>query len=151
MKTAETINIACSELGTTKAELAKRMGMLPSSLYRKLARESMTFEEFQKCLVKTVKFRLVMNQNRPAEMIEASQRRMMKALFQSLKKRHPLIQGYLDAPRSQVKEKFNEHSFRSPYLLSSWRRRTSKSLSFFSSTPAYGILSVIVSAETPPY
>ena len=27
MKTAETINIACSELGTTKAELAKRMGM----------------------------------------------------------------------------------------------------------------------------
>ena len=50
MKTAETINIACSELGTTKAELAKRMGMLPSSLYRKLARESMTFEEFQKCL-----------------------------------------------------------------------------------------------------
>ena len=50
MKTAETINIACSELGTTKAELAKRMGMLPSSLYRKLARESMTFEELQKCL-----------------------------------------------------------------------------------------------------
>ena len=50
MKTAETINIVCSELGITKAELAKRMGMLPSSLYRKLARESMTFEEFQKCL-----------------------------------------------------------------------------------------------------
>lgn len=50
MKTAETINIVCAELGTTKAELAKRMGMLPSSLYRKLARESMTFEEFQKCL-----------------------------------------------------------------------------------------------------
>ena len=50
MKTAETINIVCSELGTTKAELAKRMGMLPSSLYRKLARESMTFEEFQRCL-----------------------------------------------------------------------------------------------------
>ena len=50
MKTAETINIVCSELGTTKAELAKRMGMLPSSLYRKLARQSMTFEEFQRCL-----------------------------------------------------------------------------------------------------
>ena len=50
MKTAETINIACSELGITKAELAKKMGMLPSSLYRKLARESMTFEELQKCL-----------------------------------------------------------------------------------------------------
>lgn len=50
MKTAETIQIVCSELGTSKAELAKRMGILPSSLYRKLARESMTFEEFQKCL-----------------------------------------------------------------------------------------------------
>ena len=50
MKTAETINIVCSELGIAKSELAKRMGMLPSSLYRKLARESMTFEEFQKCL-----------------------------------------------------------------------------------------------------
>ena len=43
MKTAETINTVCAELGVTKAELAKRMGMLPSSLYRKLSRESMTF------------------------------------------------------------------------------------------------------------
>lgn len=50
MKTEETISAVCSELGITKADLAKRMGMLPSSLYRKLARESMTFEEFQKCL-----------------------------------------------------------------------------------------------------
>lgn len=50
MKTAETINIVCADLGITKADLAKRMGMLPSSLYRKLARESMTFEELQKCL-----------------------------------------------------------------------------------------------------
>lgn len=50
MKTAETINIVCSELGVTKADLAKRMGMLPSSLYRKLGRESMTLEELQKCL-----------------------------------------------------------------------------------------------------
>lgn len=50
MKTAETINSVCSELGIPKAELAKRMGMLPSSLYRKLARESMTLEELQSCL-----------------------------------------------------------------------------------------------------
>ena len=46
METAKTINTVCSDLGVTKADLAKRMGMLPSSLYRKLARESMTFEEF---------------------------------------------------------------------------------------------------------
>ena len=50
METAKTINTVCSDLGVTKADLAKRMGMLPSSLYRKLARESMTFEEFQRCL-----------------------------------------------------------------------------------------------------
>ena len=50
MKTAEIVNSVCSELGITKADLAKRMGMLPSSLYRKLTRESMTFEELQKCL-----------------------------------------------------------------------------------------------------
>lgn len=50
MKTAETINTVCAELGVTKAELARRMGMLPSSLYRKLSRESMTFEELQNCL-----------------------------------------------------------------------------------------------------
>ena len=49
MKTAETINIVCTEFGITKADLAKRMGMLPPSLYRKLARESMTLEELQKC------------------------------------------------------------------------------------------------------
>ena len=50
MTTTETINNVCSELGITKAELAKRMGMLPSSLYRKLARESMTLEELQKTM-----------------------------------------------------------------------------------------------------
>ena len=50
MKTTEIINTACSKLGTTKAELAKKMGMFPSSLYRKLSRESMTLEELQKCL-----------------------------------------------------------------------------------------------------
>ena len=50
MTTTETINIVCSELGITKADLARRMGMLPSSLYRKLARESMTLEELQKSL-----------------------------------------------------------------------------------------------------
>lgn len=50
MRTAETINAVCSELGITKAELAKRMGLHPSSLYRKLSRESMTLEEFQNCL-----------------------------------------------------------------------------------------------------
>lgn len=50
MKTAEIINTVCSQVGITKAELAKRMGLYPSSLYRKLSTESMTFEELQKCL-----------------------------------------------------------------------------------------------------
>ena len=50
MKTSAIINNACSGLGITRAELAKRMGMYPSSLYRKITRESMTLEELQKCL-----------------------------------------------------------------------------------------------------
>ena len=50
MKTAEIINDICSHLGIAKADLAKRMGLHPSSLYRKLSKESMTFEELQKCL-----------------------------------------------------------------------------------------------------
>lgn len=50
MKTAEIINNICSHLGISKADLAKRMNLHPSSLYRKLSKESMTFEELQKCL-----------------------------------------------------------------------------------------------------
>ena len=50
MKTSEIINSICSQLGIAKAELAKRMGLYPSSFYRKLSKESMTFEELQKCL-----------------------------------------------------------------------------------------------------
>lgn len=50
MKTSEIINGICAHLGIPKAELAKRMGLHPSSLYRKLANESMTFEELQKCI-----------------------------------------------------------------------------------------------------
>ncbi|MGN0438651.1 MAG: response regulator [Lachnospiraceae bacterium] len=50
MKTAEIITNVCTQLGVAKADLAKRMGLHPSSLYRKLSKESMTFEELQKCL-----------------------------------------------------------------------------------------------------
>ena len=50
MKTSEIINSICSQLGIAKSELAKRMGLHPSSLYRKLSKESMTFEELQECL-----------------------------------------------------------------------------------------------------
>ena len=50
MNTTEIINGICSQMGISKAELAKRMGIYPSSLYRKLSRESMTFEELQKSL-----------------------------------------------------------------------------------------------------
>ena len=50
MKTSEIINSVCAHLGIAKADLAKRMGLYPSSLYRKLSKESMTFEELQKCL-----------------------------------------------------------------------------------------------------
>ncbi|MDD6050828.1 MAG: response regulator [Clostridiales bacterium] len=50
MKTSEIINQVCTRVGVAKSELAKRMGVYPSSLYRKIARESMTLEELQECL-----------------------------------------------------------------------------------------------------
>ena len=50
MNTTEITNGICSQMGISKAELAKRIGLYPSSLYRKLSKESMTFEELQKCL-----------------------------------------------------------------------------------------------------
>lgn len=50
MTASEIINIVCSNLGIAKTELAKRMGIYPSSLYRKLSKECMTFDELQKCL-----------------------------------------------------------------------------------------------------
>ena len=52
MKTTEIINAVCAHLGITKAEMAKQMGLYPSSFYRKLSTESMTLEELQRCLDK---------------------------------------------------------------------------------------------------
>lgn len=50
MKTTEIINQICAKVGIAKADLAKRMGYYPSSFYRKLSNENMTFEELQQCL-----------------------------------------------------------------------------------------------------
>lgn len=50
MTTLEIINNVCNKLGISKAALAKKIGMLPSSLYRKLDRDSMSLQELQKCL-----------------------------------------------------------------------------------------------------
>lgn len=50
MKASEIINQACEHQGVSKAELANRVGIFPSSLYRKLANESMTLNELQKYL-----------------------------------------------------------------------------------------------------
>lgn len=49
MKTADIINNLCTHLEIPKADLARQLGLHPSSLYRKLSNESMTFEELQKC------------------------------------------------------------------------------------------------------
>lgn len=96
MKTAETINIVCSELGIPKAELAKRMGMIPSSLYRKLARESMTFEELQKCLDVlgvTVEFQLKYPDGRT---------RSSQANHEMLLEKMDLLEKELEAARTAV-------------------------------------------------
>lgn len=50
MKTAEIINQVCSNLGISKSNIAKKMGLYPSSFYRKISNETMSLEELQECL-----------------------------------------------------------------------------------------------------
>ena len=104
MKTAETINIVCSELGITKADLAKRMGMLPSSLYRKLARESMTFEELQKCL-DVLGVTIEFNLQYPDGNVRSSQ-----ANYEMLLERMELLERELEAARKAAE--FHKKSLR---------------------------------------
>ncbi len=104
MKTAETIHAVCSELGVPRAELAKRMGMLPSSLYRKLARESMTFEEFQKCLDVlgvTIEFQL----QYPSGSVQSSQ-----VNHEMLLEKNALLEKELEAARKAAE--FHKKSLR---------------------------------------
>ena len=50
MNTTEIINGICSQMGISKAELAKRIGLYPSYLYKKLSKESINYKENKKCL-----------------------------------------------------------------------------------------------------
>ncbi|MDO4481157.1 MAG: response regulator [Bacillota bacterium] len=96
MKTAETINNVCAEMGVTKAELAKKMGILPSSLYRKLARESMTFEELQRCLDVlgvTIEFEI----RYPGGNIQSS-----KNIYETLLERADMIETELEAAKKSA-------------------------------------------------
>ena len=104
MKTAETINVVCSELGTTKADLAKRMGIHPSSLYRKLARESMTLEELQNCL-DVLGVTIEFNLKYPDGRVRSSQ-----ANYEMLLKRMDLLEKELETAREEAE--FHKKSLR---------------------------------------
>ena len=104
MKTAETINAVCAELGTTKADLAKRMGIHPSSLYRKLARESMTLEELQNCL-DVLGVRIEFNLQYPDGKVRSSQ-----ANYEMLLERMDLLEKELETAKKAVE--FHKKSLR---------------------------------------
>ena len=68
-------------------------------------------EEFQKDLVKTVKFRFILHHNGPAQVIKAGERRMVQSLFHALQQRHPLVQGNVQSPLTQQVKKRGEHGY----------------------------------------
>lgn len=104
MKTAETINVVCAELGITKADLAKQMGIHPSSLYRKLARESMTLEELQNCL-DVLGVTIEFNLQYPDGKVRSSQ-----ANHEMLLERMDLLEKELEAARKAAE--FHKKSLR---------------------------------------
>ena len=104
MKTAETINFVCAELGITKASLAQKMGMYPSSLYRKLARESMTLEELQACL-DMLGVRIEFDLRFPDGHVRNSQ-----ANYEMLLERTGLLEKELEAAKKA--EEFHERSLK---------------------------------------
>lgn len=104
MKTAETINVVCAELGITKADLAKQMGIHPSSLYRKLTRESMTLEELQNCL-DVLGVTIEFNLQYPDGKVRSSQ-----ANHEMLLERMDLLEKELEAARKAAE--FHKKSLR---------------------------------------
>ena len=85
-----------STWGITKAELAKRMGMLPSSLYRKLARESMSLEELQNCL-DVLGVRIEFNLQYPDGKVRSSQ-----ANYEMLLERMDLLVKELETAKKEI-------------------------------------------------
>lgn len=79
MNTSEIIKNICRDKGISFSELARRTGQVTSTLTRKIARNSMTLDEFQKCLAAigaTCDFEIKDSAGREFDVIDADDRAM---------------------------------------------------------------------------
>lgn len=79
MNTSEIIKNICRDKGISFSELARRTGQVTSTLTRKIARNSMTLDEFQKCLAAigaTCEFEIKDSTGREFDVIDADDRAM---------------------------------------------------------------------------
>lgn len=129
MTTLEIINNVCNKLGISKAALAKKIGMLPSSLYRKLDRDSMSLQELQKCL-DLLNVSLSVNINYPDGTVQDPQvnYELLLEKYNVINKELTTINMTTEFQRKSLKELRTELTNASAYLELSKKRTDDASL-----------------------
>ncbi len=129
MTTLEIINNVCNKLGISKAALAKKIGMLPSSLYRKLDRDSMSLQELQKCL-DLLNVSLSVNINYPDGTVQDPQvnYELLLEKYNVINKELTTVNMTTEFQRKSLKELRTELTNASAYLELSKKRTDDASL-----------------------
>ena len=68
-----------------------------------------TLEIFRESKIKAVVLRFILENDRPAQLIEALQSGLVQPFFHTIEKDHPLSDGYLDSVVSEKVKKINKH------------------------------------------